>query len=131
MRNFESPKQSVPQLNAETGLSSDYGNQFVGLMAQSESLSGEKFRDWLKELFASKGRIAERYEERFSSDRYDHVVTERNREAIARLDQIAQELNDDYAAGTLTAENVKRRSLEGMRLVLGEKKFTERFVPEK
>lgn len=128
MNRFESAKKPVPQINPETGLSSDYGNELLGLYGSLEEFDDTaKFQGWLKKKNEQKGRIAFRYDERFPVDQYANVFTPQNRVSVERLNAIAEEMNSLYASGKLSDEKARELCLEGMRLVLGDDKFGQRF----
>lgn len=81
-------KREIPQLILETGLSADYGNEFIILVN-------------LKLGFLSLEEIAEKirkdpikkYSERYSIEEYDNLITDQNRDRIKRLDEIVDVIN--------------------------------------
>lgn len=104
----------VPQV-FETGVSHDYMNEYAPV-AGFFDLGG------IPELVKTLKRSpVKKYAERFSPDVYDQVVNNQNRERVARLDEIAEEVNTRYIdPNNFTEEEFKRTINEVMCLVYSE-----------
>lgn len=108
----------VPQIYQETGISGDYTNEYTG------NLMG-----WSLDGFSSLANLFQvyhmrTYRQRFSPGLYDKVVTEQNRQAIQRLDEIAQELNYKMPRQEISPEEFIARINELQHLIIGNKART-------
>jgi len=104
----------VEQVTRE-GLSGDYYNALiVPIMRYRDfGLGVEGAAQYIREYPIS------RYTERFPPDQYEGVITTFNRQAVNRLDQIADELNMRARAGTLSDELYRSLHSEACSLVFG------------
>lgn len=91
----------VPQIDPRTGISADFGTQFAALgVLRMRRERPDLFTDdeVLDELKTQQWR---QYEERFPTDRYAEVITERNKVGIARLNEIVIQVKDLIASADL------------------------------
>ena len=104
----------IAQLTRE-GVSGDYYNAFmVPIMKYRDfGLGVEGAAEYIRE------HPIERYTERFPPDQYEAVITTFNRQAVSRLDQIADELNLRARSGTLSDENYRSLHSEACFLIFG------------
>lgn len=80
-------KYSMPQVSSLTGVSHDYSNEITTLRISFLEGYKEKIIKRIKDQPVKK--YQERYPENLNSD----VITEKNREAINRLNELADKLN--------------------------------------
>lgn len=83
-------QQEVPQLNRTTGISNDYINEYAALMGYF-SLGGI---NEVRRMLTETNLDMQKYEERFPPTIYKHVVNEKNRDTIRRIDELADSLNE-------------------------------------
>ena len=82
-------KQKVPQLN-KYGVSQDYRNEFQGVFTSAQRLKS-KSNDVFDKLCSSPLRM---YEERYSSEQFENVITEENKERIQKINNLASRINE-------------------------------------
>lgn len=82
--------KEMPQIIEITGISGDYSNEYVVSFAYLETGGTDKVAETFRKYPIKK------YGERFPSDIFDNVVTDQNREAVSRLDQIADTANTKF-----------------------------------
>lgn len=82
----------MPQILSQTGISADYYNEVMGVAMSIETCD----RSWFTEELRKKP--LKRYEERYSTQEFTEVVTDKNRGSVKRLDEIVDALNKSLAA---------------------------------
>jgi len=108
-------KKQVPQITPDTGVSGDYSNELMMLLNVVEfyKINGKDVFDKVKPL--------KKYEERFSPDKYQDVITDQNRSTVKKMDDLVDKINN-----MLTTKNRDIKwyldSIDQMKLlVYGEK----------
>ncbi len=98
-----------------TGISGDYYNELIVPIMH--------YRDWNEGVDGAIRQIRERpirlYTQRFSPDTYADVITEQNRDLVARIEEIASELNERANDGTLSDEIYRALHQEACTIVYG------------
>lgn len=84
----EVPKQEVPQINPKNGISKDFVNQFAFLITLYDFKGIPKIAEHLKDRPFKAKKYAEVYE------RFYDAVNEKNREAVAKLDETMLRLEE-------------------------------------
>jgi len=84
----ETEKKSLDQICEKTGVSKDYLNKFCAVWSAFEVGGG----NMVKGILGGKTFHMERYEDVYAD--YDNVVNEKNKEAIQKLDELAEKLNN-------------------------------------
>jgi len=83
----EQPKCSMPQINSETGVSADYFNEFTTLRLSFLDGDKEKIIKTIKKWPIKK------YQEVYPVNSFCNVITEKNKDAVNRLNQLAEKMN--------------------------------------
>jgi len=95
----------LEQIVEETGLSSDYMNEFTWALILARTPRRIEFlqraRDRQKR---NNGHLLYLYEERFPADKFSQVVTEENRPRIEQIDALARAVNEAIDSETLTLD---------------------------
>lgn len=91
-------KESVPQIVEKTGVSADYLNEILFWLATKPKNAATNIFNLLKTY----GAVMRRYEERFPAEKFKSVVNEKNRDRIAQLNAIADDINEKAKEGCLT-----------------------------
>ncbi len=113
-------KQALTQIVAETGLSGDYFNEFGQILQAFLSLDRTEALDWIAEL--AKTSPLKKYSDRFSNEVYpEFSITEKNAAAIARLDDIIDEINALLRQPKLDIDRCLTLCAEAELLVFGKK----------
>ncbi len=97
--NERKPKQEIPQIDPETGMSDDWYNELYIL---ASVLQGTKNIAAVVAMIRKQPR--RKFEERFPLSTYGEVVTEQNERSVRRLDELIDHLNNMANTGTLTRE---------------------------
>jgi hypothetical protein len=92
----------------KTGVTGDYWNAFTVLFSAEDPEEWERRGiEYTKERYRKKGSVIEKYEEKYSPDRYNYSqLTEEAKRRIARLDEIIDEINQLYAQNNFTREEI-------------------------
>jgi hypothetical protein len=100
------------------GVSGDYYNELiVPLMMYRD------FHEGINGVIAEiQDKAVRRYTERFPPAEFEGVVTAFNREAVTRLDAIADELNSLATSGTLSDERYRALHSEACKLLFGSQR---------
>lgn len=96
-------KQTIPQLNKETGISADYRNTYVAL----KTWLNKNGIDSLKNFIKSNEIKLDRYEEYFSPLVYKDVITSENKDSVIEIDKLISNFNEKT-----NKENIESFSLE-------------------
>lgn len=131
--------EPIQDVNPRTGIGKEYLKTFGPLNLYLRAVFGTSTTARIKKFavdnlvkFRHKFR---RYEEWFSSQEFQDVVTEHNRPHVQRLDQIVGELNALVENGQIvdTADSGRALPLfnEAMRIVLGREDFDYRAICQK
>jgi hypothetical protein len=102
-KSFEQPPvEQMPQLR-KSGISSDYINEFAALkMGVSISKSNPKMSREIMSIFREKvnetGKLILDYEERFPQTKFSDVITDKNRDAIAEINELAKKCNEKFVS---------------------------------
>jgi len=94
MTETNQPKKQVIQINKETGVSTDYINEvmlILGAVFDRYPLGPEKFERMFK--LAKEHAPVLKYTQRYSTEKFENVVNDKNRTRIQALDSIVDELN--------------------------------------
>lgn len=112
---------NVPQIVPETGVSGDYGNEYFGKMmnfnrnrqhSQLSSLA-EHCREY----------PVKKYEQRFSPEDYEDVITTQNWARVNRLNELSDIVNRTFVDSSLFTEHDFMRTInEVMELIYGSHK---------
>ncbi len=118
----------------ETGVSAEYANEYNGKItflsigdqdAETVGLPSD-FVNRVAALFTR--YPVKKYRERFPLTEFEDVVNNKNREAVSRLDEIAEEANTRFIdPSEFTEDDFKRKINEVYTLVYGENR--PRFYP--
>lgn len=105
--------ESVPQIHSVTGVSQDYQNEFFMLdyILQADTISNYWQR--LKPI--------RHYTERFPESQFDNVINDQNREAIRRLDEIVDRINELITSPQVPVEEVDSLRKQAYELIYGQK----------
>ena len=82
-------KKQVPQVNPATGISGDYNNQIVALIG---GFKRKQSTEGMKILLKAFPFHMEKYEDVYSE--YANVVNDKNRDRVARIDELAGRMNE-------------------------------------
>ncbi len=83
----EQLKQEIPQITSETGVSGDYFNELTMLRLNFFNGDREKILKTIKK------RPIKKYQERYPVNLFKNVITEKNKDAVNRLNQLADKIN--------------------------------------
>ncbi|MDO8664245.1 MAG: hypothetical protein Q7K44_01690 [Candidatus Liptonbacteria bacterium] len=106
--------QEIPQLNTSTGLSMDYRNEYTFLIGYL-SLGMDEVRNALREMKYT----MKRYEERFPPETYKDVVSERNKDAVKRINELADYLNTKFQAPESLSEEELLSKYKELEMLIG------------
>jgi len=104
----------VPQINEETGISADYWNEYF---TKRCSFS---FESNPCEAVAKQTNIypIKKYEERFPILKFEDVITDKNRNRVKRLDELADLVNSKFTdASQFTEDDFKQLINEVFHLI--------------
>lgn len=107
-------KQPVPQIVEQTGVTADYLNEILFWLAETPKKVPERVQLLLE---TRNGKVMRRYEERFSPEKYLEVVTDKNRECVAQLNAIADDVNQKASEGRLTLPYLQALARRAWRIV--------------
>ena len=96
-------RQTIPQLNKETGISVDYRNTYVALKTWLNKKGIDSLRDFIK----TNEIKLDKYEEYFSPSIYKDVINLENKETINEIDKLVNDFNEKT-----NNENIETFSLE-------------------
>ena len=110
-------KKPMEQVTPQ-GVSGDYVNELMGPLMEYRDL-----RAGIDGVIAQiRANAVRRYTERFPPAEFEGVVTAFNREAVMRLDAIADELNSLAASGMLTDKGYRELHSEACKLLFGTRR---------
>lgn len=98
---FELPAiEPVPQIK-ESGISADYINEFAAInlgvsISKSNPNMSPEIMAIIKDKVHKFGKLMLTYEERFPHTKYSDVITEKNREAIKKINELAEKCNEKF-----------------------------------
>ena len=104
----------VPQINEDTGISSDYWNEYFTKRCSFsfKSNSCEAVAEEIRKYPIKK------YEERFSQKEYENVITDKNKFRVKRLDELANLVNSKFTnTSNFTEYEFKQLINEVFRLI--------------
>ncbi len=107
------PKEAIPQIVGRTGISADYLNEILFWLA----VKPKKVPENISNLLRTYGVVMRRYEERFHAEKYADVVTDKNRERVAQLNAIADDINTKAKEGRLTLPLLQALARRSYRIV--------------
>lgn len=111
------PLREMIQVDSVTGVSHDYANEFQWAFMQG---APEGFLEsTLAQRVASGRPPMRRYEEVYPADTYANVVNDQNRETVAKLDAIADEVEALQQSGRLNIETFKQKALQAAEIIYG------------
>jgi hypothetical protein len=106
----------VPQINENTGVSSDYWNEYVSHITTSRE-GIKTLAEWFKEYPIRK------YEQRFPTEKYEDAITPQNINAIRRLNELSDIVNANFTDPLkLTEDKFKKTITEVCHIIFGEKR---------
>lgn len=103
-------KQPVPNICQRTGISRDYKTALGTLHNLLQKREDDPRSVFLAKRFFT-ARAIPRYQEYFSDDKYEGVVTDSNRETVDRINTIIDSINqerDKLPTNSQDAENMQR-----------------------
>ncbi len=101
----------------ETGITGDYSNEFSSFLV----MRPEDFAEELRILPTEHGgKVLRHYQERFPAEKFADVVNDRNREQVAKIDALVDEVNTKAAAGTLIFNECRTYAEKLFELVYGK-----------
>jgi hypothetical protein len=103
------------QICEATGVSRDYWNEYFHRPIYS--MRDFSFEANLRSLQESP---VKRYTERYSDEVYSNVITFKNRERVARLDEIADEVNIIATPETFSIDTFRDLICEVYKLIIGK-----------
>jgi hypothetical protein len=107
-------KQTLPQLNKETGVSVDYRNNYVALKTWLDN----KGIYYLKNMIKENNIKFQKYEEYFSPSIYKDVITSENKETVTKIDKLINDFNEKT-----NKENLESFSLEDFNKIFDSLEF--------
>lgn len=89
--------EQVPQLR-KSGISSDYINEFAAInmgvsMSKTSPEMASQIMQILREKVTDTGKLIHSYEERFPTDKFSDVITEKNHSSIEQINELAEKCN--------------------------------------